>query len=73
MLDKQEILNKVELNVQNGIMDVVYRVSFYEDGEEIHRDHITRNYSFENEHEIVSQSQLVQNIWGLLSGSYEPI
>lgn len=70
MLDKTEILNKIEMNVQNATMEVVHRVSFYENGEEINRDHVSRHYSFDNENEIVSQSQLIKDMWGILSGSY---
>lgn len=68
-ITKEEYLNRIDINVQNPHLEVVKRVSFFEDGEEISREHTHTMYSMTNEHEIVSQSQLVQDIWGLISGS----
>ena len=68
-ITKEEYLNRIDINVQNPHIEVVKRVSFFEDGVEINRDHSHTMYSMKNEHEIVSQSQLVQDIWGLISGS----
>jgi hypothetical protein len=69
-ITKEQVLNKLDINVQVPSIEVVHRVSFYEDGVEINRDHTSTIYSRKNEHLIVSQSQLVQDIWTLVSGSY---
>jgi len=66
---KEEYLNRIDINVQNPHLEVVNRVSFIEDGVEISRDHTHTLYSMKNEHLIASQSQLVQDIWALVSGS----
>lgn len=68
-ITKEEVLNKLDINVQVPKMEVVRRVSFLEDGVEITRDHTEILYTFNNEHHIVSESQLVQDIWELISGS----
>lgn len=66
---KEEYLNKLEINVQTPYIEVVKRVSFYEDDVEISRTHIHNTYSKKSGHEITSESQLVQDIWALVSGS----
>ena len=66
---KEEYLNKLDINVQTPFIEVVKRVSFYEDDEEISRNHTHKTYSNKNGHLIVSESQLVQDIWALVSGS----
>lgn len=66
---KEEYLNKLDINVQTPFIEVVKRVSFYEDDVEINRTHTHKTYSKKNGHEIVSESQLVQDIWALVSGS----
>jgi hypothetical protein len=68
-IEKQTFLNKLDINVQNPSITVVNRVSYYEDGEEINRNHTETMYSTVNAEEIVSESQLVQDIWTLVSGS----
>ena len=68
-LEKLVVLNKLEINVQNPSIDVVKRVSFMEDGVELNRTHVSTNYNLKNEHLIVSESQLVQDIWAMVSGS----
>ena len=68
-ITKEEVLNKLDINVQVPKMEVVRRVSFFEDGVEITRDHTETLYTFKNEEHIVSESQLVQDIWALISGS----
>ena len=68
-IEKEEYLNKLDINVQNPQIEVVRRVSFIEDGVEIKRDHISTMYRSNNEHHIVSESQLVQDIWNMVSGS----
>ena len=69
-ITKEQVLNKLDINIQVPSIEVVHRVSFYEDDVEINRDHTSTIYSQKNEHLIVSQSQLVQDIWTLVSGSY---
>jgi hypothetical protein len=68
-ITKEEYLNRLDINVQNPHIEVVKRVSFFEDGTEINRDHVEALYSKKNQHLIVSESQLVQDIWALVSGS----
>lgn len=68
-ITKEEYLNRIDINVQNPHLEVVKRVSFYEDGVEINRDHIHVLYSKKNEDEIAQQHQLIQDIWALVSGS----
>jgi hypothetical protein len=68
-IERQTFLNKLDINVQNPSITVVNRVSYYEDGEEINRNHTETIYSTTNAEEIVSESQLVQDIWALVSGS----
>lgn len=68
-ITKEEYLNKLEINVQSPHLEVVRRVSFFENGEEVSRNHISTNYNIKNEHLIVSESQLIQDIWTMVSGS----
>ena len=68
-ITKEQYLNKLDINVQSPSIEVVHRVSFFEDDTEISRDHISTIFTHKNEHLIVSQSQLVQDIWALVSGS----
>jgi dolichyl-phosphate-mannose--protein O-mannosyl transferase len=68
-ITKEEYLNRLEINVQSPQLEVVRRVSFMEDGVELNRTHVSTNYNLKNEHLIVSESQLVQDIWALVSGS----
>ena len=48
-ITKEIVLNKLDINLQNPSIEVVKRVSFYEDGEEINRTHNEVVYSFKNE------------------------
>lgn len=66
---KEEYLNKLDINVQTPFIEVVKRVSFYEDDVEINRTHTHKTYGKKTGHLIVSESQLVQDIWALVSGS----
>jgi len=68
-ITKEEVLNKLDINVQIPKIEVVRRVSFLEDSVEITRDHTETVYTLKNEHHIVSESQLVQDIWALVSSS----
>ena len=69
-ITKEEYLNRIDINVQNPHIEVVKRVSFYEDGVEITREHTETLYSMKNEHEIASQSQFIQDIWNHVSSSF---
>ena len=66
---KEEYLNRIDINVQTPYIEVVKRVSFYEDDVEISRNHTHTTYSKKNGDQITSESQLVQDIWALVSGS----
>ena len=69
-ITKQEYLNKLEINVQTPHLEVVRRVSFYDGDTEISRNHIETMYTTANSDLLfVSESQLVQDIWTLISGS----
>ena len=68
---KEVVLNKLDINVQNPNIEVVKRISFIEDGEEINRTHNEMLYSFKNEeHLFASESQFVQDIWTEVSRSF---
>jgi len=69
-IEKEEHLNKLDINIQSPHMEVVKRVSFLEDGVEINRTHVSTTYGLKNENKITSESQLVQDIWALVSGSH---
>ena len=70
-ITKEIVLNKLDINVQNPSIEVVKRISFYEDGEEINRTHNELRYDFLNENILyVSESQFVQDIWTQVSSSF---
>jgi len=70
-ITKEVILNKLDINVQTPHIEVVKRVSFYEDGEEINRNHTQTLYTFANEESLfVSESQFVQDVWTMVSASF---
>jgi len=70
-ITKEVILNKLDINVQTPHIEVVKRVSFYEDGEEINRNHTQTLYTFANEESLfVSESQFVQDVWEMVSASF---
>ena len=68
---KEIVLNKLDINVQNPNIEVVKRISFFEDGEEINRTHSEVLYSFKNEeHLFASESVFIQNVWTMVSASF---
>lgn len=68
---KEVVLNKLDINVQNPNIEVVKRISFFEDGEEINRTHTEVLYSFKNEeHLFASESQFIQDVWTQVSSSF---
>ena len=70
-IEKEIVLNKLDVNVQNPSIEVVKRVSFIEDGEEINRNHTHTMYAFKNEeHLYASESAFIQDIWTQLSSSF---
>jgi hypothetical protein len=69
-ITKEEHLNRIDINVQNPHIEIIKRVSFYEDGVEITREHTETLYTMKNQHEIASQSQFVQGIWAYVSSSF---
>lgn len=69
-IEKEEHLNKLDINVQSPHMEVVKRVSFIEDGVEINRTHVSTTYGLKNQDKIVAETQLVQDIWALVSASH---
>lgn len=70
-ITKEIVLNKLDINVQNPSIEVVKRISFFEDGEEINRTHNELRYDFLNENILyVSESQFVQDIWTQVSSSF---
>jgi len=70
-IEKEIVLNKLDVNVQNPSMEVVKRVSFIEDGEEINRSHAHTLYQFNNEdHLYASESVFIQTIWTEVSSSF---
>jgi hypothetical protein len=70
-IEKEIVLNKLDVNVQNPSMEVVKRVSFIEDGEEINRSHTHTFYQFNNEdHLYASESVFIQTIWTDVSSSF---
>jgi hypothetical protein len=70
-IEKEIVLNKLDVNVQNPSMEIVKRVSFIEDGEEINRNHTHTLYQFNNEdHLYASESVFIQSIWTEVSSSF---
>jgi hypothetical protein len=70
-IEKEIVLNKLDVNVQNPSVEVVKRISFLENGEEINRIHTHTLYQFKNEeHLFASESQFVQDIWTEVSASF---
>jgi hypothetical protein len=70
-IESQTILNKLDINLQNPSIEVVKRVSFYQNGEEINRTHTSNYYQFKNEeHLFASESQFIQSIWTDVSASF---
>jgi len=70
-IEKEIVLNKLDINVQNPSIEVVKRVSFIEDGEEINRNHTHALYQFKNEdHLYASESVFIQTIWTEVSSSF---
>lgn len=70
-IEKEIVLNKLDINVQNPSVEIVKRISFLENGEEINRTHIHALYQFKNEeHLFASESQFVQDIWTEVSRSF---
>ena len=70
-IEKEIVLNKLEINVNTPHIEVVKRVSFVEGGEEISRTHTDFLYTFENEeHLFASESVFIQNMWTDISSSY---
>jgi hypothetical protein len=70
-ITKQIVLNKLDINVQTPHIEIVNRISFMENGEEVNRTHTQTMYTFKNEeHLFVSESQFVQDIWKMVSGSF---
>ena len=70
-IEKQIVLNKLEINVQNPTIEVVKRISFVEDGVELNRTHNNTMYSFKNEeHLFSSESVFIQNVWTMVSASF---
>ena len=70
-IEKQIVLNKLDINVQNPTIEVVKRISFVEDGVELNRTHNNTMYSFKNEeHLFASESVFIQNVWTMVSASF---
>ena len=70
-IEKEIVLNKLDINLQTPHIEVVKRISFIEDGEEINRTHTQHVYTFKDEeHLFVSESQFVQGIWTEVSRSF---
>jgi len=70
-IEKEIVLNKLDVNVQNPSIEVVKRVSFIEDGEEINRNHTHTLYQLNNEeHLFASESAFIQTIWTEVSSSF---
>jgi hypothetical protein len=70
-IEKEIVLNKLEINVNTPHIEVVKRVSFVEAGEEISRTHTDFLYTFENEeHLFASESVFIQGIWNDVSSSW---
>lgn len=70
-IEKEVVLNKLDVNVQNPSVEVVKRISFLENGEEINRIHTHTLYQFKNEeHLFASESVFIQNMWRMVSGSF---
>ena len=70
-IEKEIVLNKLEINVNTPHIEVVKRVSFVEEGEEISRTHTDFLYTFENEaHLFASESVFIQGIWNDVSSSW---
>ena len=70
-IEKEIVLNKLDINLQNPSIEVVKRISFYENGEEINRTHTSNYYQFKNEeHLFISESQFVKDTWMMISASF---
>ena len=70
-IEKEVVLNKLDVNVQTPHIEVVKRVSFIEDGEEINRNHTHVLYTLDNEeHLYTSESAFIQTIWTEVSSSF---
>ena len=70
-IEKEIVLNKLEINVNTPHIEVVKRVSFVEAGEEISRTHTYFLYTFENEeHLFASESVFIQSILNDVSSSW---
>lgn len=70
-IEKEIVLNKLEINVNTPHIEVVKRVSFIEAGEELSRNHTHMVYTFANETELIaSESVFIQGIWNNLSSSF---
>jgi hypothetical protein len=70
-IEKEIVLNKLEINVNTPHIEVVKRVSFIEGGEEISRTHTDFLYTFDNdEHLFASESVFIQGIWNDVSASW---
>lgn len=70
-IEKEIVLNKLEINVNTPHLEVIKRISFIEDGTEINRNHISTFYQFDNEeHLYVSESTFIQTIWSEVSSSF---
>jgi hypothetical protein len=70
-IEKEIVLNKLDVNVQNPSIEVVKRISFIENGEEINRNHTHTFYDSANsEHLIASESLFIQGVWNNLSSSF---
>ena len=70
-ITKEIVLNKLDINVQNPSVEVVKRVSFYDNGQEINRTHTHTLYEFNNEeHLYASESQFVKDAWTMVSASF---
>ena len=48
-IEKEIVLNKLEINVNTPHLEVIKRISFIEDVVEINRNHTSTFYQFDNE------------------------
>lgn len=70
-IEKEIVLNKLEVNVNTPHLEVIKRISFIEDGVEINRNHTSTFYQFDNEtHLYASESAFIQTIWSEVSSSF---
>ena len=68
---KEIVLNKLDVNVNQPHIEVVKRVSFMENGEELSRNHTHTHYDFLNEADLyASESVFIQSVWENVSGSF---